>query len=201
MTERTAVEQEPGSAELVEALSVQELPIADSEAVVTISPSTAVRAQPPEESKPQSKPLKLPPPKKVERKPPSPQSERRKARPSDPRQGQVATSRENLQGAAAAADPDVLNRYIATLAATLRDRLRYPEIARSQGISGVATLRFTMHRSGQVIGASLLRSTGSPVLDEAALAVARPGGNLPPAPDSLPQQQFSLSVPLRFNLR
>jgi protein TonB len=58
-----------------------------------------------------------------------------------------------------------------------------------------------MDRSGQIINAAIVRSAGHPMLDQAALAAARPGSSLPSAPASLPQQQFTFSVPLRFNLR
>jgi hypothetical protein len=45
------------------------------------------------------------------------------------------------------------------------------------------------------------RSAGHRTLDQAALATASPGSSLPPAPTSIPQQRFTISVPLRFNLR
>jgi protein TonB len=106
-----------------------------------------------------------------------------------------------MGGSAASADPNTLNRYAAQLAAALRSRLRYPETARAQGISGVATLRFTMQRSGRIVSATLVRSAGNTVLDQAALAAASPGTSLPPAPETIPQQQFTFSVPLRFSLR
>jgi protein TonB len=95
----------------------------------------------------------------------------------------------------------VLNRYVASLAAALRNRLRYPDVARSQGVGGVATLRFTMDRSGRIVSSTLVQSAGHPALDQAARAAASPGSSLPPAPAALPQQQFTISVPLRFNLR
>ncbi|WP_052954771.1 energy transducer TonB [Microvirga vignae] len=120
---------------------------------------------------------------------------------SAPRQQQAASSRENTGGAAASADPNVINRYAAQLAAALRSRLRYPDAARSQEISGVATIHFMMQRSGRIISASLVRSTGNNILDQAALATAAPGTALPPAPDSLPKQQLTFTVPLRFSLR
>lgn len=118
------------------------------------------------------------------------------------RSGAAAASRENTGGSAASAsDPDALSRYAAQLAAALRARLRYPETARAQGITGMATLRFTLHRSGRVISASLARSAGNAVLDGAALATATPGSSLPPAPESVPQQQLTISVPLHFQVR
>ncbi|MXQ11263.1 energy transducer TonB family protein [Microvirga makkahensis] len=191
--------------EMTEATEVEAVPAEESiapEAVPALAPSEIVVARPLEE-KPAPKPVRQPP-EKVERKP-APKPRRviaeRSPPPANARRGQASSSRENMQGSAASADPNVLNRYVASLAASLRSRLRYPEQARSQGISGVATVRFSMDRSGRIIGATIARSAGHPMLDNAALAAARPGSSLPAAPAALPQQQFTFSVPLRFSLR
>lgn len=193
-----AAEAVPADAAPVEA------PAADAPDVIAAlpPPDETVVAKPVEQPAP--KPVKKPPPEKkpVERKPPPRRevAEQRSA-PSTPREGQRASSRENTGGAAAAADPNAFNRYAAQLAAALRSRLRYPEAARSQSISGVAAVRFTMQRSGRIVTASLVRSTGHAILDRAALATAAPGSSLPAAPDAVPQQQLTFVVPLRFNLR
>jgi protein TonB len=146
---------------------------------------------------------KEPPPKKAK---PKEAPERRRATQRRPasapeRRGRTASSREDTGGAAAAADPNVLNRYAAQLASALRARLRYPEAARVRGLTGVASIRFTMSRTGQILSAALVRSTGHAVLDQAAMRAAAPGTGLPPAPDALPQRTFTFSVPLRFTLR
>lgn len=183
--------QEIVEAEPVEAMPVDEAPAAQAEAAIAIPPPPeTVTARTVEEKPTRQKAAKPPPRKQAQRTP-----------PSNPRAGSASSSRENMGGSAAAADPAVLNRYLARLALVLRGRLRYPDQARRAGVTGVATLRFTMNRSGRIISTSLLRSAGHPMLDQAALAAARPGTTLPAAPDSIPQQQFTFSVPLRFILR
>ncbi|MFC4174435.1 TonB family protein [Microvirga sp. GCM10011540] len=196
-------------AETAEAVPADAAPV---EAEAAPEPEVVAALPPPDETvvaktleqKPAPKPKKPPAPKKVEPKPrPAPRkavAEQRSA-PSTPRQGQASSSRENTGGAAASADPNVLNRYAAQLSSTLRRRLRYPEGPKAQGIEGVATVRFTMLRNGRIVGAALVRSAGHPALDQAALAATAPGTSLPPAPDALPQQQFTFAVPLRFDLR
>jgi protein TonB len=194
--------------ELVEAVPTDaapvEAPAADEPDVVAAvpAPEETVVAKAVEE-KPAPKPVKKPSaPKKIERKPlPRREVAEQRPVPSMPRQGQASSSRENTGGAAASADPNVLNRYIGQLAAALRNRLRYPDAARAQGLEGVATIRFTMQRSGRIVSASLVRSTGNGALDQAALAAASPGSSLPAVPEAMPQQQLTVSVPLRFNLR
>lgn len=194
-----SVEEAPQ--ETANAIPVETAPVAEAiapDAAIVLPPNETVIAKPAEEK---PKPEKREPPKKEERKPdPKPRRvmAERKATPSNASPGQAAQSREATQGAAASADPTVLNRYAASLAASLRSRLRYPEQARSRGTSGIATVRFTMERSGRIINAALVRSAGDTLLDEAALAAARPGSSLPAAPETLPQQQFTFSVPLQF---
>jgi protein TonB len=174
---------------------------AETEPVIALPPPEIVVAKPLKE-KPAPKPEKKPVQKPAEQKPPRPRTVARPPQPpSEARQGQDSASRENMGGAAASADPNVLNRYVSSLTAALRSRLRYPNIALSQGVSGIAALRFTMDRSGRIISSTLVKSAGHPALDQAALATASPGSSLPPAPAALPQQQFTISVPLRFNLR
>ncbi|WP_404287437.1 TonB family protein [Microvirga sp. RSM25] len=188
--------QEVTEAVPVEALQVEQ-ETAQTEAVI-LPPSETVVAKPLEE-KPAPKPEKKPPPKPVERKPPARRAAEQKPLPSDARQGQASASRENTSGQAASADPNARNRYLASLAATLRNRLRYPDVARSQGVSGVAQIRFTVDRSGRIVSSSLVRSAGHPALDQAALSTASPGSSVPPVPDFIPQLTFT--IPLRFNLR
>jgi periplasmic protein TonB len=189
--------QEATEAVPVEVLQVEQ-ETAQTEAAI-LPPSETVVAKPFEE-KPAPKPEKKPPPTPVERKPPARRAAaEQKPLPSDARQGQASASQENMSGQAASADPNARNRYLASLAATLRNRLRYPDVARSQGVSGVAQIRFTVDRSGRIVSSTLVRGAGHPALDQAALATASPGSSVPPVPDFIPQLTFT--IPLRFNLR
>lgn len=187
----------------VDAVPAEASAAAEPEVIAALPPPRETIVAKELEAKPTPKPVKPPAAKKPPPKPhPAPReavAERRSA-PSIPREGQASSSRENTGGAAAAADPNALNRYAAQLAAALRGRLRYPDMARAQGITGVATVRFTMQRSGQIVSAIVVRSAGHGPLDQAALAAAAPGTSLPAAPASVPQQ-LTFVVPLRFNLR
>lgn len=195
-------EEPPVDQEMAEAVPADEAVSADdTEAVEALPPKEAVVAKTLED-KPAKKPERKPPPRREERKP-TPRRETATSQPAPSRiqAGQASSSRENMGGLGASADPNVLNRYAAQLTAALRRRLRYPETARGGGVSGVATIRFTLERSGRIISSSLVRSTGSAVLDQAALAAAQPGSTLPAAPDAIQQQHLTFAVPLRFNLR
>jgi protein TonB len=190
----------------MEAITVEALPAepeAETEAVVALPPPEAVVAKPLDERpapKPEPKPAKKPPPKPVERKPPPRRTVAQQPQPpSEARQGQASASRENMSGAAASADPVARSRYFSELRAALRSRLRIPDTLRSRDFSGIATVRFTINPSGQIISSSLVRSSGNPAADQAALAAARPGSPLPSAPNVVPERTFT--IPLGINIR
>jgi protein TonB len=91
--------------------------------------------------------------------------------------------------------------YAAAVARILRRNLRYPNIAREQGIMGVAMVHFSIARDGTVLAPRLLRGSGSVMLDQEALALLRRVSPLPPLPPAMPGAQASVVVPIGFDLR
>jgi protein TonB len=87
------------------------------------------------------------------------------------------------------------------LLARLQRAKRYPDQARSHGDQGVATTTFTMDRSGRVLSVGLVRSSGSTLLDEEAVALVRRAEPLPSLPDEMPGSTITLTVPISFALR
>lgn len=192
------------SQETTEVLPVEAETAAEPEAVVALPPPEMVIAkslEAPPPPKPEPKPEKRSsPPKPVERKPPSRRTVAQPPQaPSEARQGQASASRENMGGAAASADPAERARYLASLRAAVRHRLHIPNVLRSQGFNGSASVVFTMDSSGRITSSSLVRSSGHPAADQAALAAVRPGSPVPPAPTSVPQRTFTL--PLVISIR
>ncbi|WP_201859764.1 energy transducer TonB [Microvirga soli] len=185
----------PEPLEAAEAAPVE----AETEPTIALPPPETIIAKPLEE-KPIPKPEKKPIPKPVERKPPPRRTVAQPQQPpSEARQGQASASRENIGGAAASADPAESARYLANLRATLRSRMRIPNALRSQGFNGSVNVIFTIDSSGRITSSSLVRSSGHPAADQAALAAASPGSSVPPAPASVPQRTFNL--PLVINIR
>ena len=87
------------------------------------------------------------------------------------------------------------------LVGRLQRAKRYPDSARSRGEQGVAMTTFTMDRAGHVLATSLVRSSGSPALDEEAVALIRRAEPLPPMPAEMPGATVTLTVPVSFALR
>jgi protein TonB len=189
----------PEPLEATEAVPVEAEMATEPEPTIALPPPETIIARPLEE-KPIPKPEKKPIPKPVERKPPPRRTVTQPQQPpSEARQGQASASRENMGGAATSADPAESARYLANLRATLRSRMRIPNALRSQGFNGSVNVVFTIDSSGRITSSSLVRSSGHPAADQAALAAASPGSSVPPAPVSVPQRTFNL--PLVINIR
>jgi len=82
------------------------------------------------------------------------------------------------------------------LIAHLERLKRYPARARGeQGITGVA---FSIDLSGHVVASHIVRSSGSPVLDDEALALIRRADPLPRPPSHMTESKLSFMVPIRY---
>jgi protein TonB len=152
-------------------------------------------------------PVEEPPPtpKPVTAKPkpvPAPPSEQRAASVAD------TAARGPVPGKAGAGGASSEERgaastsgYQAKLAAHLRRFRSFPEEARKRGISGIATVRFTVNAAGAVTSASLAKSSGAGVLDAAAVAMVHRASPFPPIPPNLGVGVMTVNVPVRFDLR
>lgn len=78
---------------------------------------------------------------------------------------------------------------------------RYPSLARKRRIEGEVMVRFTVDRYGAVTAREVEKSSGRPVLDQAALQVFDDIGKLPTPPNRLAGAEFTLMVPLRYSFK
>jgi periplasmic protein TonB len=75
----------------------------------------------------------------------------------------------------------------------------YPDMAKEQNIQGDCTVRITVGPDGTVLAAEVSVSSGSPLLDNAALKAAKESRFRPPMRNGVPTQQDYLIV-YTFNL-
>ena len=94
-----------------------------------------------------------------------------------------------------------VSSYQAEVLAHLQHYRLYPAEARTRGITGMATVRFALAANGSVIAASLGKSSGAAILDEAALSMVRRASPFPPFPPRLRRAQMDFAAPIRFDLR
>ncbi|TPI55400.1 MULTISPECIES: energy transducer TonB [unclassified Mesorhizobium] len=81
----------------------------------------------------------------------------------------------------------------------IKRHTRYPSAAKSRRSQGNANVTFTVDASGRVTSARVVRSSGDPDLDRAALAVLQ-GATVPPPPPEL-GSRVSRTAPFVFSLR
>jgi protein TonB len=91
--------------------------------------------------------------------------------------------------------------YFGRLLAWLERHKRYPSEARSKRNQGTAMVWFVMDRQGRVQNCRLHKSSGFPVLDEAAVKMVERASPLPAMPKELPDQTLEVVVPVEFYIR
>jgi len=77
----------------------------------------------------------------------------------------------------------------------------YPAKARSDKIEGEVQVRFTLDRYGALLSAEVAQSSGSDVLDRAAVQTVEKLEKMPTPPNYLTGQEFTLIIPLRYSFR
>ena len=107
----------------------------------------------------------------------------------------AATSASGQAGAGAGGSADVA-RYPGQVQNKLRRALRYPRDAR--GDSGEAHVYFVVDSGGQVLNLSVARSSGNPIIDQAALDTVRKAAPFPPIPNGAGRNSWDFTVPLAF---
>lgn len=106
-----------------------------------------------------------------------------------------------MQGPANLRPSNALPTWKIQVAALLERNKHYPANAQSRREQGVVQLFFSLDRKGMVIGSRVATSSGSPALDEEAMALVRRAQPFPPPPPELSGAHVDLTVPIRFNLR
>ncbi len=86
----------------------------------------------------------------------------------------------------------------------VRDRIEaekdYPSRARRGGVEGVVSVQFTIGHGGEAGAVSVAQTSGSKILDNAALDAVRNAAPFPPLPAELGKNEFTLRVSIVFRL-
>jgi protein TonB len=114
---------------------------------------------------------------------------------------QHARPRTNLPHAARSAAPspgfngEAAESWRSEIVERISSVKEYPEAARPA--SGTAVVAFSVDRGGRITSARLVRSSGSALLDQAAVATVRRANPVPPPPAGVPGGNFT--IPLHFS--
>jgi protein TonB len=97
-----------------------------------------------------------------------------------------------------AAGNAAVTNYPGKIVSKLRRALRYPAQAKSQNLRGEVQVSFTVSSGGAVGGVRVVRSSGSPILDRAAIETVRRAAPFPPIPEGAGRSSWPFTVPLAF---
>ncbi|HCA27391.1 MAG TPA: hypothetical protein DEP05_07115 [Betaproteobacteria bacterium] len=108
-----------------------------------------------------------------------------------------ALARTPAAPSARASNPSLEARYIHAVRLQIERRKRYPALARELDVGGRVGIAYTIDRSGRLIAAAVVKSSGSDILDKAALRAVRTA-LFPPMPKGAwrgsPHKQFKTTL-------
>jgi protein TonB len=84
------------------------------------------------------------------------------------------------------------------LVAKIDGKKHWPEADRAHRLHGEVTVAFTVDRSGQIVNVRVLHSSGSAVLDDAAISVLKRAAPLPIPPLQASDAALHLTLPIRY---
>ena len=147
----------------------------------------------PVESKPEPTPAEPPPPAVISatpkadapseiKVPPPPPEPPKKIEPND---GEINAARD---------------AYTQNVQSELRRNIRYPKIAESRGIQGVAKVKISIDKEGNVIDVVILESSGNASLDDGAIATVKRSNLKQFYPEILRGRSYTFTTPVSFTL-
>ncbi len=138
-----------------------------------------------------------------QKKSPSKQQVRKKK--SSPSQGANGGASQTAQrggaqrsGRGTEAGNAAVSNYPGKVARKLRRALRYPSAAKRERLNGQVVVRFTVNANGSATGIRIARSSGSSILDHAALETVRRASPFPKIPQGASRNTWGFTVPLAF---
>jgi protein TonB len=90
--------------------------------------------------------------------------------------------------------------YLRALQRWLERYKRYPPEAIDKNIEGKVVIGFTLARNGTVLDAWIERSSGAPIIDQAALAMLHRASPVPPLPQDYKGDELKLAMPVDYAL-
>lgn len=90
--------------------------------------------------------------------------------------------------------------YFSQISAWIDANKDYPGEVKKRKQQGTVTVRFSINRDGELLNASIRKSSGHALLDQAALATLSRANPFPPIPAFMNRQTLSIVVPIDYSL-
>ncbi|MFA5149847.1 MAG: energy transducer TonB [Candidatus Omnitrophota bacterium] len=97
-------------------------------------------------------------------------------------------------------DKDAMLRYQDVIKQRIEEARRYPLWAKKQGIEGITHLYFSLLPGGRSQDIKILRSSGSRILDDEAVATLKRASPFPPIPKEINNSSVDMEVAIVFYL-
>lgn len=105
-----------------------------------------------------------------------------------------------VQSPAPAPDPALEDGYRVRIRQAVDEHKHYPRMARRLGLDGRVVVAFTVEADGRLAGVRVVESSGSELLDEAALEAVRKAAPFPSFPAGIERRRWDFTLPLSFSL-
>lgn len=165
-----------------------------------IKPEVAVKQKPKPVPEVQPAPKEPLPPEAPEELPPEDQPSAMASAPPDAAQEDLDAAAPDQGVSVSAFNATAIPSWQNSLMLKLNEAKRYPTRARRYRQEGVAYLRFTMDREGNVLAKSIEQSAGHSLLDEETLALIERAQPLPEPPAEMQGEMLEFVVPVEFFL-
>lgn len=95
---------------------------------------------------------------------------------------------------------EILRQFLTLIRKKIESKKKYPMSARNAGIEGSSEVKMTILKDGQLEKVEIIDSSGSEVLDNAAIESIRGATPFPPIPPNLKRDKIEMSILLVFKI-
>jgi periplasmic protein TonB len=121
------------------------------------------------------------------------------SQPASNKSGANVEQKQPMQVATSGQSARLSRDYRSALLRLIERYKYYPLRARRNGQEGTSTVSFTVNSNGNILGITLARSSGTKLLDLAAIQTIKRIGQAPPLPDG--RNRWKFTIPMTYDLK
>jgi protein TonB len=156
---------------------------------IDYTPANPVQQQVKPEEQPEQKDAEVALPKEEQKPEPTPPTP------------QVLPQEEQEAKAPPKVAPEIVRKWQITVNTRLNQYKRYPREARARGQQGTVKVSFVLDSDGRVVSSRIVKSSGSPILDQETLDLLQRAQPFPVPPNGAGEKDLFLEVPISYALR